>query len=127
MIFPAFTTFAALSLLPAVLGLAQKIPAPVEPIKDAPYTCCRYPGWPTTVLNFEYPDWHPDHTSYHGLTWKGWAGYNTYPGRLEGWAPIPSNYTTLAAKAGSEKYAVHILPGSHSFHDVHSVSLHRAK
>jgi hypothetical protein len=114
-----------LSLLLTVLPLTLALPSPqevgaIKPPKD-PYTCCRYPGWPTTVLNFEYPDQNPNHQTYHGLSWKNWAGYNNYPGYPTGWAPIPSNHTTLAAKAGPDKYQVFVGPGWDAFEDVISV------
>ncbi|KAF8244339.1 hypothetical protein K440DRAFT_666797 [Wilcoxina mikolae CBS 423.85] len=99
-------------LLP--LSLAAAAPKPQ-------YTCCRNPGWPATVLNFEYSDHHPDHTVYHGLTWSGWSGYNLYPGYPTGWSPIPSNYTTLLAKTGPEKYALEISPGQEVLEDIFSL------
>ena len=120
MYFSAFATI----LLPSLWSLWTQTAAQEKPgIPSKPvYRCCRYPGWPTTVLNFEYPDQNPVYQTYHGLTWKGWTGYQTYPGYAEGWAPIPSNYTTLISRSGPNSLGLVMAPGSFAFEDVHSVT-----
>lgn len=86
------------------------------------YDYCPYPGWPISVIDFEYrPNW-PDISDYRGLKWVNWAGFNYYPGYPDGWAPIPSNYTTGFTKTGGKETELWIasgprakLTGVHSF------------
>ncbi|CCX08612.1 hypothetical protein FPQ18DRAFT_414579 [Pyronema domesticum] len=84
----------------SLLSLTAAEPVP-PPIDDVPpqYKTCRYPGWPTAVLNFEHlPNeaWQ----TYFGLNWTGWSGYRTHSNSPSGWIPIPSNATTLYSESG---------------------------
>ncbi|KAF8421696.1 hypothetical protein EV426DRAFT_718669 [Tirmania nivea] len=84
-------------LLATVTGVvASPRPSGSSSVLEAPihYECCPYPKFNISVINFEYTAGQ-QLADHRGLKWYGMSGFKRYYGYVpDGWAPIPSNYTT---------------------------------
>lgn len=110
-------------LLATVTGaIASPRPAqlPAADISDSArsihYECCPYPQFNISVINFEYTEGQ-QLFEHRGLSWSGLSGFKRYYGYIpDGWAPIPSNYTTAHLTwTGKDPQKIVVGPGPRSY------------